>query len=246
MDPIFPSEFDISKISYGTPRTLDSGAKHIRVSYRRNNALIVQTPDMLAPFGINKWENPGAPAKHSLELSFKDVEDREELSDFKKMLASLDAKIVDDAFTGSLPTHSKKFASRDVLEVLYQPMIKLPKDDRFPPNFKVTLPVIRDEFNFPTYIVDSKGRPQLGDLSAIDTKGAICTVIMQCNGVWVAGGSNFGCTWKVTQLRIKPTSSNTAYAFKHNGGLIRTSDEDEEDEEDAGSDGRDNQDTDRE
>ena len=216
MDPILAAEFDVSKITYGAPRTMDSGAKMIRVNYKKG-PFVVQTPDMIAPFGVNKWEAPnGGASKHSLELSFKDLEDRPELVEFKAMLDALDKKFVDDAFGGVLPSHNKKFASRDVVDVLYQPMVKPSKDDKYPPNFKMTLPVgDREEFTFPTYVVDAKTRkPTLVDLNSVIAKGATCTAIMQCNGVWVAGGSNFGCTWKVTQLRIKPPMSKTAYAFK--------------------------------
>ena len=236
MEAIIASEFDITKVAYGVPRTLDSGAKHIRVSYKRG-PLTVQTPEMLAPFGINKWDNPGAPSKHSLELSFKDIEDRPELQDFKAMLAALDKKIIDDAFSGVLPTHNKKFTSRDVVEVLYQPLIKQ-KDEKYAPNFKMNLPVgDKDEFTFPTYALDPKTHePKLVDLNAVQTKGAMCTVITQCTGIWVAGGSNFGCTFKATQLRVQPPVSKTDYAFKDVGKLLDHAEEVDLDETAAADD----------
>jgi hypothetical protein len=220
MEPIIANEFDITKVAYGIPRTLDSGAKHIRISYKKG-PFIVQTPDMIAPFGMNRWENPGSAAKHSIELSFKDIEDRPELQEFKAMIKALDDKFVNDVFNGVLPTHQKKFTSRDVVDVLYQPMFKIAKDEKFPPNFKITLPVgEKEEFNFPTYTMDKSRVPRLTDLKQVQTKGAVCTVIMQCVGIWVAGGSNFGCTWKATQLRVQPPVSKTDYAFKNVKGLL--------------------------
>ena len=214
--PILANEFDVSKITYGTPMTGDSGAKHIRLSYKRA-PLTVQTPDMHAPFGHSSYENNN---KFSIQLAFKDMADRPELKEFYDMLMALDKKIVEDAFSGVLPTHNKKFTSIDVVEILYKPQIKASKDDKYPANFKVNMPTgDKGEFTFPTYVLDPKThKPELADLKETETKGAVCTMIMQCVGIWVAGGSTFGCTWKATQLRVQPTVSKTDYAFKEVNG----------------------------
>lgn len=216
MNHILPSEFDITKVGYGVVKTLDNGAKHIRLTYKRGQ-LSVQTPEMVAPFGLNKWENPGAAPKYSIQLSFKDIEDRPELQEFKAMLGALDKKLVDDIFSGALPTHNKKFTSRDVVEVLYQPLVKS-KDEKFAPNFKINLPANeKDEFLFPTYKFIPNSGPQKVDLKTLHTKGAMFAVIMTCVGVWQAGGANCGVTFKATQVLVIPAASNEEFAFKNVG-----------------------------
>jgi hypothetical protein len=229
MEPILSNEFDISKVTYGAAKTLDNGAKHIRFLHKKNT-LYIQTPEMMAVWGVNKWDNPnGGPAKFSLDLSFKDMDDNPELLEFKQLLDAIDAKLVDDAFTGALPTHTKKFSSRDVAEILYKPIVKTSKDDKFPPSFKISLPVgDKEEFTFPTYVLDPKThQPKLIDLKSIPTKGALCKVIIMLSGVWVAGGSNFGLAIKGTQLLIQPPISRTDFAFKNIGAFKEPAEEED-------------------
>ena len=229
---LLANEVDVSKITYGAPKTLDTGAKHIRLSYNRG-PLNIQTPDMMAPFGHSAFEGT---TRFSIQLSFQDIDDRPELLEFKNMLLAIDKKIVDDAFSGVLATHSKKFTSREVAEIMYQPIVKMPKDEKYSPTMKVNLPVgDKGEFSFPTYAVSAKSGegPKLADLKTIQTKGAVCTAIMTCTGIYCSGGTNFGVTFKATQLRVQPTVSKTDYAFKDPFGkfaAVKADDEEDIDE----------------
>ena len=47
------------------------------------------------------------------------------------------------------------------------------------------------------------GSKNLMDLNDIETKGANIVAIIQCLGLWVAGGK-YGCSWKILQMRIIP------------------------------------------
>ena len=217
MSPLLANEFDASKISYGEPKTLDSGARHIRVLYNYGNhkgPLSLQTAiNMHSPFGHSAFDGSN---KFTIQLSFKDIEDREDLREFKDALSAIDTKLVEDAMSGILPSHNKKFTSKDVVEVLYQPLVKPPKDDRYAPTFKMNLPTgDHGEFKFPSYVPSSKtNEPILSDLKTINTAGALVTAIMTCTGIWVSGGTNFGVSFKADQLRIEPRRSKTDYAFK--------------------------------
>jgi hypothetical protein len=64
-------------------------------------------------------------------------------------------------------------------------------------------------------VYDTKRQPidikELIDTNAF--KGAKVTAIIQCLGIWVAGGK-FGCSWKVLQMRVSPPQTIKGYAFK--------------------------------
>lgn len=214
---VLAKDFDISKISYGSVKTLESGGRSIYVAYN-GRPLIMQTPELTAPFGITKWSGDGkAPDKFTLELSLKGRDERENVRRFYDVLEELDTKIVQDAMENSMSWLKKKYTSTEVVQALYTPMIKYAKDkntgeitDKYPPTFRLSLPHKDGKFSCEVY---DKNR-ELMDLQALETtKGCRMTAICQATGIWVAGGK-FGCSWKVVQLLCIPHSSIRGFAFK--------------------------------
>jgi hypothetical protein len=212
---IIPSNFDVQNIAYGTPKVNDNGGKSIYISFNKS-PVVIQTPEMYAPFGKQKWDTDKGTFKYTLDLSFKNMENRENLKTFYDKMVELDNKLIDDALANSFDWLKKKGVSRDVVQALYTKMIRHPIDKatgeistKYPPTFKLNLPYKDGGFVCDVY---DKNR-NLVDLNTIETKGAKVTAIIQCLGVWVAAGK-FGCTWKVLQMRVAPPSSIVGYAFK--------------------------------
>jgi hypothetical protein len=71
----------------------------------------------------------------------------------------------------------------------------------YPPTLKLQLRQRNGKFD--TLIYDSKKRP-LTDVPFEDilVKGAVMTALVQCTGVWFAGGK-FGISWKAVQIRAE-------------------------------------------
>ena len=214
---VLPREFDIANVTFSDVRTLENGGKLAYVSY--NGApLVVQTPQMSAPFGMSMWDNDGKAApKYSLDLSFKGLDASPKLQAFYDMLEHLDNRLVDHGYDNQNTWFKgKKYGSREIVEALYTPVIKFAKDrdtgertDKYPPTVKLSVP-FRDG-NFSCDVFDSQRR-QL-DLNAVETKGAAVTAIVQCTGVWFAGGK-FGISWRVIQAKISPNDmSFSGFAF---------------------------------
>jgi hypothetical protein len=211
---------------------LDNGGKIVYVSYSKA-PLIVQTPAMAVPFGMSRWEgdNNNGAVKYSIDLSFKDMDTNPSAKAFYKMLADLDARLVEHGF-GNQQTwfKGKRYGSKEIVEALYTPMIKHAKDkttgertDDYPPTFKVTVPFKDNAFACDVF----NSERELVDLNAIDTKGSKVTAIIQCTGVWFAGGK-FGVSWKVVQMKVAPNKTKiVGYA------LVDLDDDDEDEEEDA-------------
>jgi hypothetical protein len=217
---ILPSSFEVANVSYSAPRTLDNGGRAIYMGLNRS-PIVLQTPEMIAPYGVSNWNDDGkGPDKYSLDLSFKGKEGRQNLQTFFDKMVALDKKLVQDGVDNSMTWLKKKYTSVDVVEALYTPMVKYAKDkttgeitDKYPPVFKLKIPFVNNTFQCEVF--DNKRNQadlkQLIDAGAF--KGAKVTAIIQCLGIWVAGGK-YGCSWKVLQMRVTPPQTIKGYAFK--------------------------------
>lgn len=224
---MLPSDFDASNITYSEPRILDNGGKVIYVSYNKKK-LIMQTPEMVAPFGLSKWNNEGkANDKYSLDLSFKGKETRDVLVKFYDGFKSFDKKLVEDGLKHCQTWLKKQYKSLDVVEALYTPIVKHAKDDKYPPTFKLTLPHNGSQFTCDVYDCNRN----LVDITSLETKGARVSAIIQCVGIWIAG-SKYGCSWKVLQMKVTPPSTIKGYAFKELNDKVEDEISDDEDDGD--------------
>lgn len=215
---VLAKNFDINNVSYSEPRALESGGKIVYLSYN-GTPLIMQTPVMSAPFGLSMWDNDGKVApKYSLDLSFKGMDTSPQLRSFYDALENLDQRLVDDGFANqSSWFKGKKYGSRDIVEALYTTQIKYPKDrdtgertDKYPSTFKLGVP-FRDGA-FACDVFDDNKQPV--DINTIETKGAHVTAIVQCTGIWFAGGK-FGASWRIVQMKVVPNKTAfVGYAFR--------------------------------
>lgn len=217
---VLPSSLNVASITYSAPRTLDNGGRMIYMNLNRS-PIVIQTPEMVAPYGVSNWNDDGkGPDKYTLDLSFKGKEIREKLNVFFEKMVALDKKLVHDGVENSMTWLKKKITSADVVEALYTPIVKYAKDkttgevtDKYPPSMKLKLPFINGTFQCEVY--DTKRR-QVNLKELIDNgslKGAKVTAIIQCQGLWVAGGK-YGCSWKVLQMRVSPPQTIKGYAFR--------------------------------
>ena len=208
-------DFDISKVSYNDVRMLDNGGKVVYVSYNKA-PLVLQTPTMYAPFGIQKWTNDGRD-KYTLNLSFRGKDNSKALQSFYDVLYDLDSKLVEDGFKNQQTWFKgKKYNSKEVLEALYTPLITPAKDkttgditDKYPATFKMTVP--SKDGNFSCEVYDET--KSLVDLNTINTKGSRVSALIQFAGLWFAGGK-FGSSWRVVQMLVKPNQAIRGYGFK--------------------------------
>lgn len=218
---VTPNEFDINKITYGTVKRLDSGAKSIGVLY--NGApLVMQIPLMRCPFGLGKWENKdNNTVKYSIDLSFAGRDARPVLQRFYDNIVNLDEKFLNDAFENCSEWLGKKYNTKEVVEALYTTTMKYARDkvtkeitDKYPPTFKTTIPLTK-EGSFACETFDNKCNPV--NLLDIERKGGLkgsnISAIIQCQGIWVAG-AKFGCAWKIVQMQISQRPVIRGFAIK--------------------------------
>lgn len=223
------SEIDVSKIKFGQIRTLEkTGGKIIPMSYTGRKYFQVQTPEMRAPFGLNKWDK-GGPVKWSIDLSFGDADSRPSVKAFQDFLKELDNKILEAGHENSFPwLNAKKPKELETTEGKYAPLIKYSKDkatgnisDKYPPTVKLSLQTKTKkdkDGNIVSERIEAYDEDaDLFDLMEIDpavTKGAKVVAIIQLSSLWVVSG-RFGCSAKVVQIQLKTAKGLVGFAIKN-------------------------------
>lgn len=216
---LLPRAVDVAAVTFGPARQRDTGQRAVALLLH-GRALTVQTPELEAPFGLRKWGGNGEREKGTLELAVAAAPHDATAVAFHDMLAALDALVVAQAFDKSAAWFKKRHDSREAVAALYTPMLRPASSDRYPPSLRLNLPIREGRY-------ECEAVP--ADLDAVNTVRARVSAVMQCTGVWIAGG-RFGCAWRALSVRVTPAAPRlSGYAF------VPVADEEEEGGGDAGA-----------
>ena len=218
---VAPAAFNVSNVTFSAVKNLESGGKQAYLNYN-GGPLRMQVGPLETPFGMSIFDKT-TPVKYSVELKLRGYDDASanpKTAAIYNALHSLDEFMLDQGVKNA-KAWFKGDKSREVLSELYTPTVKFAKDAEgnlkpYPPTLKVALK--QRDGKFETAVYDDKKRP-LTDVPLEDVlvKGALLTVVMQCTGVWFAGGK-FGLSWKAIQIRAdKVPESLRGYAFLDEG-----------------------------
>jgi hypothetical protein len=213
------SEFNVSNLSLGPVKLLESGGKMCSLFYAygpsSSGALTTQMGSLPLPYGMNVFDKAG-PVKYSMDLSLRGYEDNTKVKQIYDAFMALDEWMIDQGVKNS-KAWFKADLSRDVVKAFYTPMVKIAKDAEgnpkpYPPTIKINLKKQNDQFEVKVY--DDQARPYEGvPLEDLLVKGALLTTLVQCTSVWFAG-SKFGLSWKAKQIRMdKVPEAIRGYAF---------------------------------
>lgn len=211
------SEFSAKNAYYAKPKVNPSGGKNVMIMDSSiKKPLVLSTPLMLT-WGVNEWTSDDNGRKtYDLSLQFPREED-ENFSKCKGFLESLkefEQQILKDALTNSKEWFGKKHDLVQVVEALFTPMLRYPKDDSGEPDhsrapsLRVKLPYWDNKFSCELYnlsgdmIFPNAEDDALSPVSLI-SKGQKIATIVKCGGIWFAGGK-FGVTWKLVQAVVQP------------------------------------------
>lgn len=208
-----------SQMIYGKPSVNKKGGKSINIlNSTTKKWLTLHTPMMLT-YGVMRRDNDDGTTTYDMSLQFpRDEFASKETQDLKNVLAEMEEKIIQDAFTNSRDWFGKKYNSIDVLRELWTPMLKYPKnkedgslDTTRAPTIKVKLPIYKnkdgtDDPKFDLFDMNSRSiyPNDSGDTPdlLVQKGGNLCCVVT-CGGIWFASGK-FGVTWKLNQAMVKP------------------------------------------
>jgi hypothetical protein len=218
---VAPSAFNVSKVTFSAVKSLESGGKQAYLNYD-GRPLVMQVGPLETPFGMSVFDKT-TPPKYSLDLKLRGYDDaanNPKPAAIYNALHALDEFMLDQGVKNSTAWF-KGQKSRDVLSELYTPSVRFSKDAEgnvkpYPPTIKLQLR--QRDGKFETQVYDDKKRP-LTDVPLEDilVKGSVVTALMQCTGVWFAGGK-FGLSWKAIQIRAdKVPDSIRGFAFLDDG-----------------------------
>jgi hypothetical protein len=214
---VLPESFSVSKVTFSAVKSLDSGGKQAYLNYY-GQPLLMQVSGLETPFGMSVYDK-GGPPKYSVDLKLRGYDDPTNnpgTAALYNALHGLDEYMLDQGVKNAVAWF-KGAKSRDVLAELYTPTVKFSKDQQgnvkpYPPTLKLQLRQRNGKFD--TLMYDDKKRP-LTDVPFEDilVKGAVMTALVQCTGVWFAGGK-FGISWKAVQIRAdRVPDSMRGYGF---------------------------------
>lgn len=206
--------FNASQIRYTAPKANASGGKSVGIlSTLTNGALKIQTPSMMN-WGASDYEGN---QRFELCVQFPTEEyDNDETRAFRQNMIDFENKIKADALVNSKAWFGKQHSSPDVLEALWTPILKYPKDKATGDFDKTRAPSLRAKIGFfegvwKTEVYDESLKrlfPSEAHTSPIELirKGTRIISLIQCSGLWFVGGK-FGVTWKLVQVVVPCESS---------------------------------------
>jgi len=204
---------------YSKPKVNSSGGKSVGiVNSSTNGATYVSTPLMMT-WGVSEFADKKTGEKtYSMSLQFPgDEYNTPEITRFRANIAKFEEKIKADALTNQKEWFGKSTMTKDHVDMFWTPILKFAKGENGEPDHKknptlnVKIPIWEGVWNIELF--DPQSRKIFPDssnehLTPLDliAKGSHVAVVLQCGGVWFAGGK-FGVTWKLFQAIVKPKTT---------------------------------------
>jgi hypothetical protein len=207
-------------MKYSKPKINNSGGKNVNIlNAKSNKATTISTP-LLLTWGVNEWpaEN-GGNTKYDFQLQFPGEEyATPNATRFLENMKAFEEKLKADAVENSREWFGKTSMSREVVDALFTPMLRYPKnketgefDTSRSPTLRVKIPYWDGAFDVEIY--DLENRLVFPDEEnnhvmpgTLIQKGSNVATIIKNGGIWFANGK-FGTTWKLVQCMVKPKAT---------------------------------------
>jgi hypothetical protein len=205
-------------ISYAKPKINAAGGKNITImNTRLRKSTYLSTPLMLT-WGMSEFkDDKSGKVSYELSLQFPNADYPDEEGEmFLEKLKNFEERIKADAITNSKEWFNKPKMSADVVDALWTPMLKYPKnketqehDYTKAPTLRVKVPYWDGDWKIELYDMEEHQLwPSTKVSSPVELIPKLTRVacVLQCGGIWFANGK-FGVTWKLFQAVVKPPQS---------------------------------------
>lgn len=220
-------------LTFDGPLANNYGGKYAKVLHN-GSWLLVQTPKVVCPFGINVYEEVDKSGKivkkaYSADVSFKGYQADEEsgqpeqpkIKELYEMITMMENSLVKHAHKNAFTWVDDPNASEAVCQALLRSGIKWSRDKqtkqinkKYAPRLKLNLPVYDDGMGFKAFL---NGRDtqitSIDELLKLASGRCEMVAICKCDRVTFNGGK-YGYKWSVQQLKLySTTGSMSNYAF---------------------------------
>ena len=205
-------------ISYAKPKINAAGGKNITImNTRLRKSTYLSTPLMLT-WGMSEFkDDKSGKVSYEISLQFPNADYPDEEGEmFLEKLKNFEERIKADAITNSKEWFNKPKMSADVVDALWTPMLKYPKnketqehDYTKAPTLRVKVPYWDGDWKIELYDMEEHQLwPSTKVSSPVELIPKLTRVacVLQCGGIWFANGK-FGVTWKLFQAVVKPPQS---------------------------------------
>ena len=230
-----PKHVKTNTLTYDALAVNSYGGKYSKV-HHGGRWLLVQTPKILCPFGINVYEDKDKDGNvtkksYSLDISFSGYEPAPDsdstdprlpkVRQLYDLVGNMETALIKHCHKNSFTWLDDPDASEPVCKALLRSNIKWSKDKKtkkinkqYPPRMKFDLPVYDGDMKFKAYI-DSREN-QITDIDELVRRvSGRCQVVLiaKCDKV-TFNGSKYGYKWIVQQLKVYSTKNTmNSYAF---------------------------------
>jgi hypothetical protein len=189
------------------PKQNNQGGKSVGIlNNATKKALYIETPPMMN-WGVNVYENTNGNS-YDTNIQFPREEySNENIDNLLSKLIEFEKNIKNKAKENSKEWFGKTNMSDEVIDALWSPMLKYPKDTNGDPDYnrkptiRIKLPMWENEPKFTLFNPKQEILVPNDEYIMVDNfikKGSTIATIMMCGGIWFANGK-FGVTWKLFQ-----------------------------------------------
>ena len=226
-DVLTYDSWDTNSVRYMQPRITDRGGRMISIiSSQSNRGLKLTTPQLMT-WGVSDYVDPStgeSDNRYTIQLSFP-LENYQtpETNTFLEKLKEFEQRVLSDAVQHSEAWFGKT-RSREVIEETYFSYLKYSKDKLTkrpdyskPPSFRPKVHYQNGEWkNLEIYnpqqelLFPDKENVNLTPVDLIPKSSKVMCLI-QCTGIWTAGGNSWGVSWKLIQCIVKPRENYSVF-----------------------------------
>lgn len=211
-------ELNADALKILAPRANKGGkGKTARIMAPSGNSLNLSAPLMLT-WGVNEYETESGQKKYSIPLQFpQDQYANENQRKFLQNIKDLEERVIQTACENSMEWFNKPSMTPEaVKEYIWTPILKYPKDKETSqpdmtrsPTMKIKIRYWDDKFNLELYDINRQplfkpDTQESNEQTPVDiiTKGSHVACVIQCGGIWFAGGK-FGVTFNLVQAIVR-------------------------------------------
>ena len=214
------TQFTLDDVSLGKPKVNASGGKNIPIFNAKAKKLLNLSTPLMLTWGVNENDFEGNGRKtYDMALQFPSEEyNNESSAAFLKNMTAFENHIKSQALENCKDWFNKTKMSADVIDALWTPILKYPKDKdtgdfdyNRPPTLRIKIPIWEGVFKSEIYDMEKNMLFPNADNESLTPGDFIVrtsnlAAVITCGGIWFANGK-FGVTWKLLQAMVKPKQS---------------------------------------